>query len=836
MKEKMSLEEATMKALLGELDDSKEDVEGIVDGVLVITDPEITPDEYTEVIDRANEIIEDTPEGEVPFNEEYVGEYIMTCPICGSSFANKEILNTGDACPVCMQVPAEGFVLNGQIATQEDVELQNDIKDLDDENSTEELEVEEPITEEDVEETTEEILASEVTRESDKKLEESEQLNENSEYKSKYDELDELLNTYAGIDNGKLELFNAFNNNEMKEFDDDKYDMWLEDMKNEHFNELMEYLKDKDSETAYYMNKINESVNFVKRPEQLNEEKEIKTESNKYKELKDKHLQEFNEFPIGFAFSDKQFKEQMEKLGLTENDTDKVVPIGASGFIRKSDVDKFNEMNARHREEEKRAIDEDTTGEGYIKDMFDYELANHEYGYTYDLTDTLDSLGLTMNDINNNENLKRGLDLALARYKEGLDESKVLNEALVPVDELPDMCYGVLPSDASIIIIKKGEKGYYKTNKGYENEYKDIEDWNERNDKADGVANRLNAQMDITPEQRMSMELRSMNGNWEDREMKSESVDKEQLNGVNLILNEMKESADNIYDLWTDVSDGIRDILDSQFDEEANISYCIRWLSQALDDLTNDWDNVKTDLTKRLNESKCAKNESEDKEYTLVEADEAKIKELENGSAFTWEGMTSDEDNLKAITEFFKEHTPSVKLPITYYTWSGKLFNEIYGLAGTTAYPDDLSFLAIALDQWSEMGRLPMIKMQVGARWLDDIVDNNARHNELNESCKMKTLDECLMKEEEEIVEVPKDNINSEEEYAYSDIISMMESAMDFDELYNTVMLIRDPAIRENANSILLGFEWDDVDVDVASSVVISEVLNPLVRDNSKNI
>ena len=179
MKEKISLEEATMKALLGELDNSKDDVEGIVDGIMVVTDPDITPEEYEEVIERAEEIIEDTPEGEIPFNDEYIGEYLLTCPICGSSFINKEILNVGDSCPICTEVPAQGFILNGQVATQEDVELQNNIKsnedeELNDETFEEPIEnnEEEPISEEDVEETKEEIVASEVIKKSDNKLEE----------------------------------------------------------------------------------------------------------------------------------------------------------------------------------------------------------------------------------------------------------------------------------------------------------------------------------------------------------------------------------------------------------------------------------------------------------------------------------------------------------------------------------------------------------------------------------------------------------------------------------------------------------------------------------------
>lgn len=923
MKEKMSLEEATMKALLGELDDSKEDVEGIVDGVLVITDPEITPDDYTEVIDRANEIIEDTPEGEVPFNEEYVGEYIMTCPICGSSFANKEILNIGDACPVCMQVPAEGFVLNGQIATQEDVELQNDIKE--DEVNEEELEdnLVEPISEEDVEEATEEVLASEEPRTADNKLEES------TEYKSKYDELDDLLNLFAVADPHKMELYNVFNNNTMQEFDDEEYDKWLEDMKNEHFDELFAYLKERSDELDYYIGKLNET-------------KEIKLEGNKYKELRDKHQTEFNEFPIKFAFSDEQFKKAMEELGLTEDDTDKIVSIGASGFIRKSDVEKFNEMNKRHRQEEKEAIDADTTGDGYIKDMFNYELANHEYGYTYDLTDTLEALGLTEDDINKDERLKRGLASALKRYKE-LDEAKIkyvqrpeqlnesktsnlklsesdidylkeigyedkdipqieealnvtiytvvdadkdengstiipdkeddveitaeearqilgdntflsglsrsafhwtsgrwnsdeskyvsfnssklfeseekLEENLISVSELPDMCYGVLPSDASIIIIKKGEKGYYKTNKGYEQEYANITDWNERNDKADEVANRLNAQIGITPEQRMSMELRSMNGNWEDKEIKTEELLKESLDyedKLKAIYDDYKnQGMESAY--WIDLLNFIDDF--DRLDQWYESSYPL--VEEEVDDEWNE-----------LEESQCLKTESDEKEYNLVEADKAKIKELENGSAFTWEGIRISDEDLKAITEYFKENTPSIKLPITFYTWKGKLFNDMYGLTGTNAYPEDLNFLSIALDQWSKMGNLPMIKIAVGARWLDDIVDNNARRENLNESCTNK-LFEVVPKVKDE--DIPKKE-DKEEEYSFEDIVDKMEMAETYEDLYEAATLIQDNRLKEEVDNMLVECEEDGDDADVAYSIVTSDLLDPLVLNGDKNV
>ena len=41
--------------------------------------------------------------------------------------------------------------------------------------------------------------------------------------------------------------------------------------------------------------------------------------------------------------------------------------------------------------------------------MFYSELTNHEYGYTRDLTNTLDALGYTIDDINADKRLTKGL-------------------------------------------------------------------------------------------------------------------------------------------------------------------------------------------------------------------------------------------------------------------------------------------------------------------------------------------------------------------------------------------------------------------------------------------
>ena len=138
---------------------------------------------------------------------------------------------------------------------------------------------------------------------------------------------------------------------------------------------------------------------------------------NKYRVLKEKHQQEVNAFPLMFAFSQKQFVEGMEKLGLKETDTEKIISIGAGGYMKKTDLESFKSMRERHYTERKEAVNNDTDGTGYILDMFSYELSNHEYCYTGDISDTLDCLGYTREEINQDEKLLKGLNLAINKCK-----------------------------------------------------------------------------------------------------------------------------------------------------------------------------------------------------------------------------------------------------------------------------------------------------------------------------------------------------------------------------------------------------------------------------------
>ena len=141
------------------------------------------------------------------------------------------------------------------------------------------------------------------------------------------------------------------------------------------------------------------------------------------------------------------------------------------------------------------------------------------------------------------------------------------------------------------------------------------------------------------------------------------------------------------------------------------------------------------DLVKRLeqleNIYKINESSKNTKKYELIEATDDDLVNLEKGSAFTFEGLMSDDKNLNDLVDFFNEKT-NVKIPMKIYHATGEKVNALYGLTGRNAYPDDLDIVLLPLDNWNELGNLPMIKIQIGARWFDDIVDNNRMRQEKN--------------------------------------------------------------------------------------------------------
>lgn len=137
---------------------------------------------------------------------------------------------------------------------------------------------------------------------------------------------------------------------------------------------------------------------------------------NKYVAMMQRHQEDYNRFPIGWAFGKEQFAEMMAEWGLNVTDTDKIVSIGCGGYLKKEDVPEFKAIEARHKAEFEKAVNEDKTGKEFVCQMFYKELSSHDFGWTGELQETLDALGFTLEEVNSRTNLKRGLSLAMAKF------------------------------------------------------------------------------------------------------------------------------------------------------------------------------------------------------------------------------------------------------------------------------------------------------------------------------------------------------------------------------------------------------------------------------------
>ena len=134
---------------------------------------------------------------------------------------------------------------------------------------------------------------------------------------------------------------------------------------------------------------------------------------NRYADLKQRQQAEFDAFPMQFAFSDQQFAEGMAALGLSPTDTGKIYKAPGGGFYRREDGPRLEAMMERFDRELAEAIAADGTGEGFIYEMFLYELDAHEYGYTMDTEEALDALGYTAKQILGDPRLKHGIEKAV---------------------------------------------------------------------------------------------------------------------------------------------------------------------------------------------------------------------------------------------------------------------------------------------------------------------------------------------------------------------------------------------------------------------------------------
>ena len=134
----------------------------------------------------------------------------------------------------------------------------------------------------------------------------------------------------------------------------------------------------------------------------------------KYLELKRENQKKFDDFAKDniywiFAFCDREFNNKLDELGLKR---DEITSIGAGGFIKDVNIKAYNALYHSLTNEIVQIKNDDEE----LKQAFIYELANHEYCITYDLDDTLDALGLTRKELQDDVRLALIMNKACETY------------------------------------------------------------------------------------------------------------------------------------------------------------------------------------------------------------------------------------------------------------------------------------------------------------------------------------------------------------------------------------------------------------------------------------
>lgn len=141
----------------------------------------------------------------------------------------------------------------------------------------------------------------------------------------------------------------------------------------------------------------------------------MKTTAN-YKEFREETYKELNDF-IGkncvWAFGREQTQAKLKELGLTEQEFVNQYVGFMGGAMRKDKVKEYAEISRKAHETLVNAL---KSNYELAKDAFNYELHNHECFYTSRFSDAFNALGLTDDEVNNDEILLKAFKEAKKAY------------------------------------------------------------------------------------------------------------------------------------------------------------------------------------------------------------------------------------------------------------------------------------------------------------------------------------------------------------------------------------------------------------------------------------
>jgi hypothetical protein len=116
-----------------------------------------------------------------------------------------------------------------------------------------------------------------------------------------------------------------------------------------------------------------------------------------YLDFKKRQQREFEDFPIAYAFNDKQLEEALVKLGATKEEC--VSVFGHGDIVKRENAKPLIKLLERHTKELREKLKED---EEFAEAAFLYEMDNHEYAINWSADeDVLDCFSLDWDMLRN---------------------------------------------------------------------------------------------------------------------------------------------------------------------------------------------------------------------------------------------------------------------------------------------------------------------------------------------------------------------------------------------------------------------------------------------------
>jgi hypothetical protein len=116
-----------------------------------------------------------------------------------------------------------------------------------------------------------------------------------------------------------------------------------------------------------------------------------------YLDFKKRQQKEFEDFPIAYAFNDKQLEEALVKLGATKEEC--VSVFGHGDIVKRENAKPLIKLLERHTKELREKLKED---EEFAEAAFLYEMDNHEYAINWSADeDVLDCFSLDWDMLRN---------------------------------------------------------------------------------------------------------------------------------------------------------------------------------------------------------------------------------------------------------------------------------------------------------------------------------------------------------------------------------------------------------------------------------------------------